>query len=376
MWGSPTTLAGAEPGVYGAAYIDGLITRPIAAQTVAIRQTNEALRLYAGYEDTATSKPTAPVVPSSGYVPTALWIPGREDTPVRWKAYVDGSTKEADLSAGPFGVLLWDGGTEIPPYSNKTAILEVETITIAADGSATVGDLLARYIIDYSGVEFDITASYRLANSDSGISVIGNSTNLNAAAAQSTDANGKPVITVTLTNKTGQTFTGKDDFNSGGATNGLWGGKVSGAPNSWKYADISVNVGKLFADLSGKILSVKSTNHAFRYYKGAPNIWAAAPDKPTIGDPNIYIPTSDTELPIKWKIYVADRFDISTTWGIILSEQAPEKVVTIEIREHSSIPTGEPDNTGTSTSNADDLAADAGTLLKTFKINYSDVTIN
>jgi hypothetical protein len=368
VWGTASALTGAEPGVYGAVYIDGLITLPIVnAGTIAIKQTNEALRLYAGVTDLVDDKPDAPLVPSVPWTGN-IWIPdvGVDDTPLKWKAYVDATSKAPNLATGPFGVLLWDGGTEIPPYSNKIATLEVETVTIDEGGTtATQKDLLARYIIDYSGVEFDITASYRLADEDGGVTVIGNSTNLNAAAAQTTDANGKPVITVTLTPKSGA-LTGKYDF---GSTNALWGGKASSAPNDWKYADISVNVGKLFADLdpANTILSFKSTSQAYRYYKGAGDILTGPPAYPrnTQGS-NIYIP-DDNSLPVKWRVYDKGTFDISTTFGIILAQNASPKVTTVEIYTHGAT---------YNTAEAVTTAHDTGTLVKTLKIDYSAVTIN
>jgi hypothetical protein len=120
------------------------------------------------------------------------------------------------------------------------------------------------------------------------------------------------------------------------ASNGLWGPKREQAPTG-KWADLALDLSTVFTTNAAKVLSVKSSNHAFRYYKGAPNILATAPTTPTTGDPNIYIPaSSDTELPIKWKIYNASTFATDTThnWGILLWSAAPEKVITLEIFEH------------------------------------------
>jgi hypothetical protein len=185
-------------------------------------------------------------------------------------------------------------------------------------------------------------------------------------------------VNVTLTPKSGGTaITWFDNFNiADQPANGLWGGKVSGAPNDWKWTDVSINVISFFNGISDKILSVKSTSQAYRYYKGAPNIWTTAPTVPTIGDPNIFIVDDTNTLPIKWKIYAANRFtaEENPTWGIILSDKASLKEIVIEIREHDTIPTGEPHSTGNSTSNSEDLAADAGTPIKKLVIDYSAVT--
>jgi hypothetical protein len=155
IWGEPGDSA--EPGVYGAAYISGMITQSIAAGTVAVRQKNEALRLFGGKE-LLQSDPTAPVVQYNDS-PT-IWIPaaGATGTPTRWKAYVNDSTNVPYLTEAPFGILIWDGGTADPKFSNKTATLEVESATISVVDSkytAAKKDLLAKYIIDYSAVVFE-----------------------------------------------------------------------------------------------------------------------------------------------------------------------------------------------------------------------------
>jgi hypothetical protein len=166
-WGSAEVLFGAEPGVYGAAYIDGIITQPIVnAGTLAIKQTNEAFRVYSGSSSApyAATAPTATVVPPSphsGFVPKALWVPyvGSTGVSVRWKAYVNGDTGAPTQGVEPFGILIWDGGTATPKYS-RVATLEIETTnlsgTVSGGGSfsAAVKDVLATYIIDYSGVVF------------------------------------------------------------------------------------------------------------------------------------------------------------------------------------------------------------------------------
>jgi hypothetical protein len=143
---------------------------------------------------------------------------------------------------------------------------------------------------------------------------------------------------------------------------GLWGPKREEAPEG-KWADLALDLSTVFTPVNAaKVLSVKSSNHAFRYYKGAPNILEAAPATPTNDDPNIYIPaSSDIEWPIKWKIYNTNTFaaDATHNWGILLWSAAPQKVITVEIFEH-----------GTYT----DHAADATGVTK-IVIDYSGVNI-
>jgi hypothetical protein len=169
VWRTADDVAGAEPGDYGAVYISNLITDPIAAGTVAIKQTNEALRLYKSRPEILDDAPDAPLVPDA----PNIWIPeaGEDGTPVKWKVYVDNATNKAPkLETGAFGVLIWNGGDLSAPYSNKQAVLEIETASIGADGTVTLGDgLFQRYIIDYSGVKFDTTGQYPLVEKDGSI---------------------------------------------------------------------------------------------------------------------------------------------------------------------------------------------------------------
>jgi hypothetical protein len=201
----------------------------------------------------------------------------------------------------------------------------------------------------------DVTSAYPLTDNDSGISTIGKPSNLTAAAKKS-KVDGTVYITVT------GTLTGVDNFT---ATPPLWGGKREQAP-SGKWADLALDLSSVFTtENAAKVLSIKSANHAFRYYKGADNILSAAPTTPTNGDPNIYIPSSDTEFPIKWKIYDVSTFklDASHNFGIILWSAAPSKIITLEVIAHTAYA---------------DLPNDAATRSPVAKIviDYSGVTIN
>jgi hypothetical protein len=352
-------VAGAEPGFYGAAYISGIITEPIAAGTLAIKQTNEALRLYKGRtgSDIVTEKPSKPPVPSAANI----WIPAADanDTPFKWKVYVDASSKAPKLDSGAFGVLLWDGGasgTSSAPYSNKKAVLEVESASFDADDVADVDDgLFRRYIIDYSGVKFDLADLYPLVERDgtNGTAAIGNAENLDTSAIKTIKEDGTPVITITLTNTTGKTFTGTTDFTS---NHNVWGAKPSGNTVTGNWADIAVDL-KLALDAvaTGKTLSVKQTSQALNYYTGAGDLLSSAPTAPstsTSGD-NIWIPSDST--PVKWKTYASS---VSPNWGIILWNGASSKTVKLEIFQHDNS-----SNPG------------AGTLVSTVVIDYSGLTI-
>jgi hypothetical protein len=146
---------GAAAGVYAPVYIDGLITADaIAAGTLAGRQTNEALRFYTGIiDELLPDSPTAPVVNG-----TNIWVPSGSQTgaPTKWKAYVD-ENNVPNFTLEPSGFLIWNGGTGTA-YPDRKITYELSKITIAG-GSATVDNLLTRYIIDYSEVTFSTPAS-------------------------------------------------------------------------------------------------------------------------------------------------------------------------------------------------------------------------
>jgi cytoskeletal protein CcmA (bactofilin family) len=241
VWGTDTALAGAEPGIYGAAYIANLITdNTIADGPVAIRQTNEALRLYAGVVDLVPvdKKPAAPVVP-----PTAnIWIPGAESTdmPVKWKVY---NSMTTDLKAEPFGVLIWNGGPDTK-YFSKTATLEIAKAAVSGTGATVESVLLAKYIIDYSRVKFataaDLVAALGAGNAEL------DTTNKNIVNLKVTDVTIDPEKTIdivdgiTLNVQTGKKLTVAGNLNVAGEL------KVAG------NADVS---GKVTVASGGKIVS-------------------------------------------------------------------------------------------------------------------------
>ena len=133
-WGAGTTTSAA--GKYAAAYIDGLVASG-GWTNVAIKQTNHAFVYYTGSsQDLAKAELTAPA-PAPG---ANIYLPVDATLPVKWKLY-------ASVSAGPFGILLWNGATA------KTATLVIEQYNGNAQGSTKTGDI-ATFVIDYSSVIF------------------------------------------------------------------------------------------------------------------------------------------------------------------------------------------------------------------------------
>jgi hypothetical protein len=277
VWGDGNFLAGAEPGIYGATYILGLIPYDIDdVAPVAIRQTNEALRLYKGATETHVSpdaKPTKPTIPHAGNI----WIPGTDvtDTPVKWKVYVDGNDiTKPNQKAEPFGVLLWNGGSGTTKYPSKIATLEIAKATISGTGAtatATVGETLARYIIDYSGVTFP-TAADLAAALGTGAAVDGTDKNTVNLTADVEIGTGKTVTVadgITLSVPANKKLT-----IANGATL-----TVTGVLNVAANANVEVASGGVFTvedgasgDLEGTI-TIKSGGTSYDLSPGGASLW-------------------------------------------------------------------------------------------------------
>jgi hypothetical protein len=230
------------------------------------------------------------------------------------------------------------------------------TLSVAGTVDATAGTATITGTLTVTGdglYKENATSSFTLSDKDGTVDVIGKSSILGATALKEVTS-ALTTVTVTLTSKTGQTFTGTADF----TTNGNWGAKRTDVPD-WTWGDVSLNVKSLLTDIANEVLSVYSTNEAYVYYKGSTNDIATSPltTKPAKDtEANIYIPESG--LPYKWKANAANAFASTTTWGIILAKEAPTKIITLKILTHS-----------------DYNNLDAGTHVKTLVINYSGVTI-
>jgi hypothetical protein len=200
----------------------------------------------------------------------------------------------------------------------------------------------------------DVTDQYDLVGTVSSIPTIGNGNNLDITASKS-DLNGIVYITVT------GTLTGTSDF---GSSHGLWGPKRENAP-AGKWADFGLDLNAIFtSEVTNKILALRSSNQAFRYYKGASNLLAQEPTGPLVilGDPNkpiIYIPALPTEMPVKWRLYNTNTFSSDKLFAFILWSSANPKTITLEVAEYATYV----DNAAKS--------ADVATIV----IDYSGVTI-
>jgi hypothetical protein len=175
----------------------------------------------------------------------------------------------------------------------------------------------------------NVTEDYALVSTANGQTLLGNDTNLDITVLKS---GWDGTVYITVTSKTGETLPNTNDFNSGG-TNLLWGAKCAEAP-AGKWADLGLDLSEIFtSEIIAGVLGLRTTNQAFRYYKGA-TLLSGAPNAPLRNEPNIYIPESDTGMPIKWKLNNVNAFNGDTDFGIILWSSANPKVITIEVAEY------------------------------------------
>jgi hypothetical protein len=162
--GAAATAAPA-PGSYAVVRIKGLYNDDPDQRVMALKQTNQAYRIYQ-YDQTyqidgtggtlLASPSTGPKTRPNNNEPI-LWVPAASDTkdaPIEW---VLGTLRVRD-STSTLSLPIWDGGTEagLSPYTPRTAKLEIAEYDNYADGSTPkAGGYKATFIIDYSDVEFE-----------------------------------------------------------------------------------------------------------------------------------------------------------------------------------------------------------------------------
>jgi hypothetical protein len=150
------------------------------------------------------------------------------------------------------------------------------------------------------------------------------------------------------------------------------------APTPGVYAAVYIHGILSATGLASKVLAVKHTNQALRFYEGERDdpidvggnkILSATPDRPKITDGSntqtIYIPANpdDKSEPIRWKLYQAGSIVTGGTFGILIwnggtgTTYSP-KTATLEIAEYSAY-------TAEATKSAD--------IAKVI-VDYSDVT--
>jgi hypothetical protein len=211
----------------------------------------------------------------------------------------------------------------------------------------------------------DVTAKYALLAKESSVDVRGQPYLLDSKAEEEI-VDGKPVITVTLTSKSGAASPYSSDT---GGLDPLWGTVGNNAPN-WGWADVTIDGSVLLDGLSNTVVSWKSTNQAYRYYAG--NTFNASAE---LGYPintnegSIYIPSAARDFPMRWKVYPQNEFNSDPTVTVLLGSGAEkdEQIVTIQVYKHEGF-------TDPAAVTAKQGVDDGRTHIATLKIDYSGVT--
>ncbi|MDR2807548.1 MAG: hypothetical protein LBB43_00900, partial [Spirochaetaceae bacterium] len=157
-------------------------------------------------------------------------------------------------------------------------------------------------------------------------------------------------------------------------TAGDWLNGAGTKPEAGTYGAVYVKGLVDWADTNAKVLAIKHTSHAIRLYAGnnPDEFLTSSPAKPwiisAISTKVIFMPSSTTELPVKWRLYSAIPKD--DTFGILIwdggANSLTPKTATLEIQEYNAY-AGSPGSETTSTAKTDGYS-------KTVIVDYSAVT--
>jgi hypothetical protein len=368
-WVSPGAIPAA--GKYSAVYISGLFADLDESNIkyIAIKQTNQALRLLKGDLGTTTNSTAVSNGPKivnddnsnpATYIPASLTV-----EPVRWRVYGSGDIK----SSVDYGVLIWDGnGGTVGP---KTAVLE---LTERQNGNLNALEVssngyTATITVDYSAVNFepavptDVSGSYSLHVTDNPSAGLDTVSGLRIDSATK-DAAG--VVTVklggTLNAAHVYTSTGSGNYsqentpaNAGGAFNDAvtWLDTTLAAttqPVAGKYAEVFIK--GPYSDLAtnnSKYIAIKQTNQALRLLteNNTGNNFATTtpltgPKKENnSGGGATYVPVaSDTaNVPVRWRVYGAGAINANEIQSLLLwnggTTPLTPKIAVIELTERA-----------------------------------------
>jgi hypothetical protein len=336
-------------GKYSNVYIHGLFSDLATghAKVIAIKQTNQALRFFSG-DNTTSAAVTVPKAADENatYIPT----PG---APIRWRVYGSGVINSAE----PFGILLYDDGTNT---QTQTAVLELTERVGATDGAtATSGGYTATITVDYSAVNFGNTEAvanvYSLKVSEE------NTTADTASGLEILSASKDAAGTVTI--KLGGTLAADYVYTADGSTKhvqgtsadpahfstGFWmgaGDTVTSAAG--KYSNVFIQ--GLFSGLPAtghtKYVAVKQTNQALRFFKdgkdsegaASPGITATVLQGPKAADAEgaTYIPAATGDSPVRWRVYASGAKTHDETFGVLIYAGAlTPKTATFDLTERT-----------------------------------------
>jgi hypothetical protein len=186
-------------------------------------------------------------------------------------------------------------------------------VTVAADGTITIGTIVKG--------EPSTSQSYTL-NDNWTNTVTANGSGLSIDYQRKGTASNKVYIklsgaigTAYQTAVTSALVTNGGKWSTAAWTNG------STSSAAGRYAGVYLR-GLFPADGLANI-AVKQTNDAFRFYTGAGGLLTEKPQAPTANAVNIWVPSTTSAQPIKWKFY--DSLPQTETWGVIMWSNAQNK---------------------------------------------------
>jgi hypothetical protein len=345
--GTPITATPAA-GKYSNAFIHGLFSglSPSNGKIIAVKQTNQALRFMTSASSGVNT--SALLGPKTGNHEEGGATSIQADTsisPIRWRVY-QSSYIDSDLT---WGFLISDG-----TLAPKTATFELaEWSGFVNNGTAVSNGYTATITVDYSAVDFGtgeaVANLYSLKttegteaedDTDSGLEIL----------AATKDTSGITTIKLGGTLATGYVYTttGGTAYASGsqpehfpGQT--FWlGTGITATPAAGKYSNAYID--GLFSDLAtdnGKIIAIKQTNQALRFFTGASTgVNTSALSGPKTGNHEEGGATSilaDTSIsPIRWRVYEASAINTDEIWGFLIYDgMLVPKTATFELAEWS-----------------------------------------
>jgi hypothetical protein len=149
------------------------------------------------------------------------------------------------------------------------------------------------------------------------------------------------------------------------------GGVSSFAPVRGRYAAANIKGMLEDAGLPSKVLAIKNTNQALRFYTGAPALLTGRPVHPVTADTGngntTWIPDTAAESPVRWRLYGQGAIVAGDVLGILIWDGGTDttynpKTATLEIESY------------TANSDAAAAAGPTGDVDITVIVDYSGVT--
>jgi hypothetical protein len=330
-WDSATwgTALAPRAGKYASIKIAGIFdgTAPLVDTTeiLGIKQTNQAFRFYTGNSDVNTPIEAGPI-----FTGDTLYVPADTAVPAyKWKGHPAGEF----TSYGAFPVLIADIGV-----SPKTSTIVFRSHAAASNGEEPTDAVNVTIVVDYSGVTFTNTIDVSKSFTSAG------STGVTIASALKNTA-GEITIALEGTPDTAYRYTvseGVADVVGGSWDSATWGTAL--APTAGKYASIKITGIIDGADRlvdTSKILGIKQTNQAFRFYTGNSDVNTPIEAGPNFTGDTLYVPANPAVPAYKWKGHGAGDLATYGAFPVLIADiGVSPKTSTIVFRSHAATTNG------------------------------------